>query len=81
MNHLSNPGKEIKKGREPPEIPGVAASETGGAQTASSGVVGPHGDDPWSLEKTGSQRKGMGRPAGEGESPVGEVMRTPWCGT
>ena len=46
VNHLSNSGKEIKKGREPPEIPEVAASETGGAQTASSGVVGPHGDDP-----------------------------------
>ena len=54
MNHLSNSGKEIKKRSDPPEIPGVAASETGGAQTALSGVVGPHGDDPGSLEKTGT---------------------------
>ena len=52
MNHLSNSGKEIKKGREPPEIPPVAASERGTAQTAESGVVGPHGDDPASWEKT-----------------------------
>lgn len=30
---LSNPGKEIKKGSDPPEIPKVAASEIGPAQT------------------------------------------------
>ncbi len=52
MNHLSNSGKEIKKWSDPPEIPPVAASERGTAQTALSGVVGPHGDDPASFEKT-----------------------------
>ena len=52
MNHLSNSGKEIKKRSDPPEIPKVAASEIGRAQTTLSGVVGPHGDDPKSLEKT-----------------------------
>ena len=46
MNHLSNSGKEIKKRSDPPEIPKVAASEMGGAQTNIIGVVGPHGDDP-----------------------------------
>ena len=42
MNHLSNTGKEIKKYSDIPEIPKVAASERGGAQTTLSGVVGPH---------------------------------------
>ena len=51
MNHLSNSGKEIKKRSDPPEIPKVAASEIGGAQTAKSGVVGPHGDDPQSFRE------------------------------
>ena len=45
-----------------------------------SGVAGPHGDDPWSCEKTRAQRKGMGMPAAEGDSPVREARASPWCG-
>ena len=42
------------------EIPPVAASERGGAQTAQPAVAR-------------GQPNGLGRPAGAGESPVGEV--------
>ena len=48
-------------------ISGVAASETGRAQT---GVRALRGSDRRRHER--AQRKGLGSPAGEGESPVGE---------
>ena len=60
------------------EIPTVAASEVGGAQTAggdAGGVVGRTAR----LEKAGGQPNGLGRPARQGEGPVGEVRRTTEC--
>ena len=79
LNHLSTPGTEINSiarctRREAREIPGVAASETGGAQTAlreRCGVEGPRG-----LGDHGS-RKVLGKPDREGEIPVSETEK-PW---
>ena len=48
-------------------ISGVAASETEGAQTGARALRGS--DDKRDRQ---SQRKGLGSPAREGESPVGE---------
>ena len=69
LNHLSTPGTEIKKHREVREIPEVAASETGGAQTAhKGGVEGPR-------QLCGHGRgTALGKPAREGESPVAEMV-------
>ena len=51
-------------------MPGVAASETGGAQTA---VRARRGSD-CGIGTSHSQTV-LGKPAGEGESPVGEMTR------
>ena len=67
------------------EIPGVAASETGPAQTRArvkacrrfrAGVVGrglPGAASPGGGQKPDGQRNGLGRPAEQGESPVREA--------
>ena len=66
------------------EIPGVAASETGPAQTRARASVQafPHGGcwarwpgaaSPGGGQKPPRQRNGLGRPAEQGESPVREA--------
>ena len=73
----SEPSKYLQE-KKSKEIPRVAASETGGAQTAggdAGGVVGRTAR----LEKAGGQPNGLGRPARQGEGPVGEVRRTTEC--
>ena len=60
------------------EIPSVAASERGGAQTAGGDVGGVVGRT-MRLEKAEGQRNGLGRPARQGEGPVREVRGTAEC--
>ena len=60
------------------EIPSVAASERGGAQTAGGDVGGVVGRTA-RLEKAEGQRNGLGRPARQGEGPVREVRWTAEC--
>ena len=65
VNHLST----CRKGNQD-ETPLVAASERGTAQTARSdprGVVGRRRGD---RQRSPDERNGLGRPAGQGESPV-----------
>ena len=70
------------------EIPGVAASETGrrtnrhGRHSVGAlacrccGKARRGARPPRCGDKSGAQPSGLGRPAGEGESPVGEARRT-----
>ena len=63
------------------EIPPVAASEKGRAQTVCRdmyGVVGDIQSASSCSEKTEGQANGMGSPAREGESPVAEGRKTAW---
>ena len=61
------------------EIPPVAASEKGRAQTtdASTGGVVGHVQSA-SSSGNGRQEKGLGRPVREGESPVSETGKDRW---
>ena len=70
------------------EIPGVAASETGRCPNRRvrhslealarrcCGGRRPGSPGPGCGDKSGAQPNGMGRPAAQGESPVGEARRT-----
>ena len=73
----SEPSK-YQQERKSREIPPVAASERGGAQTACGDVCGVVGRTA-RLEKAGGQPNGLGRPARGGESPVGEARGTAEC--
>ena len=67
------PGK-----RNQQEIPKVAASEIGEAQTVSNnGVVGPSSRKRRSLRKLHYSGKVLGKPDKEGEIPVREMMKSP----
>ena len=84
----STPGTEPSQYRQEQkskEIPPVAASEGGGAQTACAPSVGalrarccksrPEGiRHPSRSQKAESERNGLGSPARAGESPVREVL-------
>ena len=71
------------------EIPRVAASESGRRPNRHDrhslealacrccGGRRPGAQDPGRSQKSGAQPNGLGRPAGGGESPVGEAPRTP----
>ena len=73
---LGSEPSEYQQEKKSNEIPPVAASERGGAQTGvlrGAGVVGPRRGLPRAVIKRARSKTVLGRPAGEGESPVCEI--------
>ena len=71
LKHLSS-----RRKRKQQVIPRVAASGMGRAQTATRAWRGKG----MPTKREGRQRKGLGRPAEEGESPVSEAIPSHWHG-
>ena len=80
---LGSEPSEYQQERKSNEIPPVAASERGGAQTRAprgAGVVGPGRGEARAVTKRACSGTALGRPAGEGESPVCETSAPAWPG-
>ena len=78
---LGSEPSEYQQEKKSNEIPPVAASERGGAQTGAlrgGGVVGPRRGQPRAVIKRARSKTVLGRPAGEGESPVCETSAPAW---